>query len=281
MNRIYVEITNVCNLNCTFCPGTTRPPRFMTSAEFREIARKLHHQTSYLYLHVMGEPLLHPQLRELCAIADEYGHRVCLTTNAVLLPQRGAQLLTVPNLHKVSLSLHSFEGNGGGDLEGYLTACWTFAAAAAQGGILVALRLWNGGGAESYNETIFNFLSDKLGRSVPDIPPDVRGNRTLRKNLFLEQAGKFDWPDTTAPESGVQFCHGLRDQLGVLADGTVVPCCLDHNGDLALGNLLTQELSDILASPRAKSIYQGFSRRMPTEELCRRCGYAARFNKDK
>lgn len=88
---------------------------------------------------------------------------------------------------------------------------------------------------------------------------------------------KFDWPDPEAPESGTEFCHGLRQQLAVLCDGTAVPCCLDGEGRMALGNLFDQPVEEILASPRAAAIQEGFSRRRPAEELCRRCGYAARF----
>ena len=82
----------------------------------------------------------------------------------------------------------------------------------------------------------------------------------------------------TAPDGGEKvFCYGLRDQLGVLCDGTVVPCCLDHEGDIVLGNLFQEDLDAILASPRAQAIYRGFSDGKAAEELCRRCGYARRF----
>ena len=101
---------------------------------------------------------------------------------------------------------------------------------------------------------------------------------TLADRIYLEWGEKFDWPDLQAPEdTGELFCYGLRDQLGVLCDGTVVPCCLDHNGDIPLGNLYTQDLEEILNSPRATALYDGFSRKTPSEELCRRCGYARRF----
>ena len=106
---------------------------------------------------------------------------------------------------------------------------------------------------------------------------DRKGTR-IGDRIFLEYGDKFDWPDLTAPEGSHRvFCHGLRDQIGVLCDGTVVPCCLDHEGDLALGNLHSQSMEEILASPRAKAIYDGFSRRSAPEELCRKCGYARRF----
>ena len=96
--------------------------------------------------------------------------------------------------------------------------------------------------------------------------------------MYLEHGDKFDWPELSAPDGGeTGFCYGLRDQIGVLCDGTVVPCCLDHEGDLALGNLFTQEMEEILASPRANAIYDGFSSRKAVEPLCRRCGYASRF----
>ena len=122
-------------------------------------------------------------------------------------------------------------------------------------------------------------LSEKIGRDVEDLPRDVRGNRTLGPNLFLEQAARFDWPDLAAPESGTNFCHGLTRQLAVLCDGTVTPCCLDGEGTIALGNLFTQSLPEILQSPRATAMATGFAARKPSEELCRRCGYARRFMK--
>ena len=118
-----------------------------------------------------------------------------------------------------------------------------------------------------------------LGRDVTALPTDRLGNRRLGEGLFLEPGERFDWPDPAAPDSGTEFCHGLRSQIAVLCDGTVVPCCLDSEGRLALGNLHRQELAEILASPRATAMATGFSRRQPSEELCRRCGYAARFSR--
>ena len=176
----------------------------------------------------------------------------------------------------MSVSLHSFEGNDGAQERErqYLEEVWSFAARAAAQGVIVALRLWNEGGAETRNGAIEAFLHEKC----PGEWPEPRGGSfRLRDNLYLERAKKFDWPDLSAQERGTQFCYGLRDQLGVLADGTAVPCCLDHEGDIALGNLFTQPLSEILQSERACALREGFSRRCPSEELCRRCGFAARF----
>ena len=277
LKRAYVEITNVCNLRCSFCPGTKRRQGFMTAEDFRSIAEKFRGAVQYLYLHVMGEPLLHPELAQILSTAAELGFRVCVTTNGTLLEKAGDTLLDCPTLHKVSVSVHSFEGNDGGDMRPYLESVWRFAEKLSQKGVIAALRLWNEGGAEERNGEVLSFLREKTEGMHWEEKRD--GSFTLRERLFLERAEKFEWPDLSAPESGTEFCLGLRDQIAVLVDGTVVPCCLDHEGDIPLGNLLKEELEDILAGERAKAIYEGFSCRRPTEELCRRCGYASRFNR--
>ena len=279
-SRIYLEITNCCNLSCAFCPGTRRARRMLPAEEFRLLAGKLQPWTDYLYLHVLGEPLLHPQLAEILASAGELGFRVCLVTNGTLLSQRLDTLLAAPALHKLSVSLHSFEANDAPmPLETYLAAVWDGCARLAERGVLCALRLWNEGGLEEKNAEILRYLERRCGRRIADIPADRRRNRTLRPNLFLEHAEKFDWPAPGAPLRRVEFCHGLRRQLAVLCDGTVVPCCLDGEGELALGNLFRQELEDILRGERAAAIHAGFDARRPAEALCRRCGYAERFTR--
>lgn len=279
-NRVYIEITNRCNLACDFCHGTKRPLGTMPPEDFRRIAEKLRGETSYLYLHVLGEPLLHPQLKELLAIAGELGFRVCLVTNGTLLHKRREELLAAKSLHKFSVSLHSFEGNGGaGDLPAYLQQVWEVCLPLSERGVLCALRLWNEGTAPRLNSAVEAFLSQRIGRDVESLPRDARGNRTLRPNLFLERAERFGWPDLNAPESGANFCHGFTRQLAVLWDGTVTPCCLDSEGDIPLGNLLSQPLEEILQGERAAAMAAGFAARKPTEELCRRCGYARRFLK--
>jgi len=277
LKRAYMEITNICNLACSFCPGTRRPGRVMSAEEFRLLAGKLRGRVKYLYLHVMGEPLLHPELGEILAAAGDMGFKVCITTNGTLLSRQEQTLLTSPALHKVSVSLHAMEGNGAGEMTEYLESCWRFACAAAARGVVCALRLWNIGGAEARNGEILDFLTGRIGLAPLDCPQPRPGNWKLGERIYLERAEKFDWPDLSAPRRDTHFCLGLREQIAVLVDGTVVPCCLDHEGDIPLGDLFRQELDDILNGPRAKALYDGFTRGCPSEELCRRCGFATRF----
>ena len=277
LQRAYVEITNVCNLRCSFCPQTRREKRFMSPAEFRHLAEKLRPYTGYLYLHVMGEPLLHPELSALLDVCGALDFRVCLTTNGTLLREKLALLTGRTALHKVSVSLHSFEGNGGeGGLADYVAGCLEACRILSKSGVICALRLWNEGGENRLNRQVVSLLTG--GKTLEDLPQDRAGHRKLGEKLFLESAEKFDWPIQSGERADTQFCHGLRRQIAVLCDGTVVPCCLDGEGLIPLGNLLREELGDILASPRAAAMLEGFARRQPSEELCRRCGYARRFN---
>lgn len=282
LNRVYVEIGNVCNLSCSFCPGTARPLRQMSATEFAILAAKLRPYTDFLYLHVMGEPLLHPALECILTEAGAQGFRVCMTTNGVLLPTRTELLLKhAATIHKVSVSLHSMEGNGIDAFQGYLASAADFAVCAAERGIYTAFRLWNldadgKQGANCENAAIEAFLKERFdGEWVP-----LRNGFRLRKSIFLEYAGIFTWPtESTADEKERGNCHGLIDQLAVLADGTVVPCCLDSEGEIVLGNLFSETMEQILSAPRAVAMREGLHEGRLTEPLCRRCTYARRFQR--
>lgn len=210
-SRAYVEITNVCNMACAFCPGTAREKGFMTPETFALLAGKLRRHTDFLYLHVMGEPLLHPQLAEILRICGDLGFRVCLTTNGTLLADRLPLLRDCPALHKVSVSLHSFEGNGRRDgLEDYITQAADSCLALAEGGVICALRLWNRGGAETENFRILQMLGRILQKDIAGLKADNRGNRRLAEHLYLEPGERFDWPHPAGGTQDTQFCYGLR-----------------------------------------------------------------------
>lgn len=269
--KVYLEISNRCNLSCSFCPGTKRPAGAMDGEHVRLALERLKPWTDYLYFHLMGEPLCHPELERFLHLAGQMGFKVILTTNGTLLPRRQEMLLEAPALHKVNISLHAFEAN---DLDvpfaDYLDGCFRFGQA-AEGKKLVVFRLWNEGGADTRNSEILK----RLERFFPKPWAQERRGMRLGERVYLEYGDKFDWPDLSAADGGERvFCYGLKDQIGVLWDGTVVPCCLDHDGDIPLGNLFEQELGEILASPRATAICQGFGQGKGVEDLCRKCGFA-------
>ena len=272
-SKVYVEITNICNMNCSFCHGHSRHARRMNEAEFACVLDKLDGQTKYIYYHLMGEPLSHPLLPDFIRMATERGFKSVITTNGTLLKKRGAELIAAAP-HKVSVSLHSFEGDDRAEHERYLSETAEFAEAASKAGIIVVFRLWNKGYDGGKNDDVYEFLRSRIeGEWVEN----TRGIR-IHDKLHLEWGDRFEWPDKEAPLQGDEvFCYGLRDHFGILCDGSVVPCCLDSDGEITLGNILEQSAEEILASPRAKAMVKGFECRTASEELCRRCGYAQRF----
>ena len=270
--KVYVEISNLCNLKCSFCPGTKRPGGRMTAEQLESILPKLRPYTDYLYFHLMGEPLSHPELEKMLTLAGNAGFRVILTTNGTLIGKVQEVLLRSTALHKINFSVHAFEANEfRGSLEEYVQKLCDFGKKAE---CLTVYRLWNRGGADRKNGEILSVLH----RNYPGDWVQERLGIRLADKTYLEYGDRFAWPELGGSEENAPvFCYGLRDQIGVLWDGTVVPCCLDHEGDIPLGNLFRQDLQEILDSPRAKAIYEGFSGKQAVEPLCRTCGYARRF----
>lgn len=277
-NKAFFEITNVCNLDCSFCHKTKRAKRFITREEFTIGAGRLRSFADYLYFHLMGEPLLHPEIGEFLDIAHTLGFRVILTTNGTRIKERTDVLLSSKALHKVSISLHCYEVNSMGiSLDEYLADCFEYCEKAAQKGIIAVLRLWNIGGEEKRNAEIISAMHNAFDGDGAAWKEIYSGYK-IKEKIFLEWGERFEWPDIDAESyDEAHSCYGLRDQIGVLCDGTVVPCCLDSDGVIGLGNIFEQELDDILSSDRAKALKASFEQKKVCEELCRRCGYAAKL----
>ena len=272
-NKAFLEITNICNLSCTFCHGTKREPCMMSTEQFTLAAERLRPFADYLFYHLLGEPLLHPQLGEFLDIAASLGFQSIITTNGTLLHEQKDTLLNAKALRKVSISLHCYEANAIGiSLEDYLAQCFDFCKKASEKGIIAVMRLWNNGGADTFNEQILT----KMHEAFPEEWKQLHSGFQLQPKVFLEWGDLFEWPDSEAPDyGGKHSCYGLRDQVGVLCDGSVVPCCLDAEGVITLGNIFETDIETIINSPRAKALKRSFEQRNVTETLCRRCGYAS------
>jgi len=288
--KIYIEITSVCNLACHFCPPTERQARFIKPETFEQMLDKIDPHTNHIYLHVKGEPLLHPKIDLLLDAAHERGFKVNITTNGTLIAKNRHKLLGKPAVRQMNFSLHSFDGHAGStDRDGYLADILSFVRAAKQDEIsrkiLFSFRLWNltednmTNAARSRNRETLALIEREYGLDYR-IEEKVERGKGLKvaENVYLNQDHEFQWPSLTAPEDdGKGFCHALRSHAAILVDGTVVPCCLDGEGVIKLGNVLEQNFSDIVEGERANALVDGFSRREAVEELCRRCGYRTRF----
>jgi radical SAM protein with 4Fe4S-binding SPASM domain len=262
--KIYIEITNVCNLRCSFCPESNRQPGFMSLDLFSEVIKKIHGHSDYVYLHVKGEPLLHPLLSEMLDLCYENKLHVNLVTNGTLLADKGDMLLSKPAMRQVNISLHCFsEPNHLKDKNDYIRDVIAFTKKAiSQSEIMISLRFWN---IEKENQDIRRDNQIILNVIEQEFVPGSGLINTLKPGIMSD----YDSPNGS--------CYGLRDQLGILYDGTVVPCCLDAEGVIILGNIRDNEIQQIFDSDRAQKIYNGFLHDQRIEPLCRKC----RFNKRK
>ena len=288
IDRCYIEITNTCNLDCHFCPKHHRKRRQLSEEEFDLLTDRVRGKVCFLYFHLMGEPLLHPLLPQFVTMAREKGFKTVLTSNGTLLHRAMALLDTLP--HKIQLSLHSHESNARGELSEYMDQVMCFSTQAAGKGTCMVLRLWNQGGMDRENEEVMRLIEKYVPKPWKERPDGFR----LCDNLYLEFDRKFEWPGgggkaasddsdgkqeesdgklEASPSKSKQeyFCKALIKQIGVLSDGSLVPCCLDHDGDVILGNLFHQSLEEILASPRAQALVEGFRHHAATEPLCQSC----------
>ena len=286
--KVYLEITNVCNLSCDFCPQTMRKPEFMMVETFRVTSDQIKPYTDYIYFHVKGEPLLHPDIDQILDICHEQGFRVNITTNGTRINQMKNKLYGKPALRQINFSLHSFDGNEAlGDKTDYIDNIISFTREATlSGDLLISYRLWNLDENNEINqerkknsqllETIEKEF--KLPYKIQEKVIPGRGIK-IADQIYLNQDHQFQWPDLKEIEDdGKGFCYGLRNQIAILVDGTVVPCCLDGEGVINLGNIKITHFSEIIEDKRATNIIDGFSRREAVEELCRKCGYRKRFD---
>ena len=287
--KFYIEITSACNLACSFCPPTKRQKEFISVEDFAKKLDQIKPYTDYIYLHVKGEPLLHPKIDRLLDISHEKGFKVNITTNGTLINENKGKLLNKPALRQINFSLHSFDGNiDSRDKNGYVRSILSFAKEVTnESKVIVSLRLWN------LTEDNKTNLEVKANRDLLEIiekefdldykieeKVEPGSGVKIADRIFINQDWEFKWPALDEEEDdGKGFCYGMRNQAGILTNGTVIPCCLDGEGIISLGNINDNSFADIIEMDRAKNLVDGFSRREAVEELCRKCGYRKRFGK--
>lgn len=279
-SKVYIEITNVCNLNCSFCSKTTRDSKFMKVSEFEHIAREVKDFTSLIALHVKGEPLLHPNLKEILSLCEKNQLKANITTNGTLLLENIDIILNSKAIRQINISLHSAEQNTLNKEEYLKNIFMAVDQIHKNTGIIISYRLWNLKDIKEnkVNKDILEALGEKY--NFTNILEVAQKNEFLEldKRIFINQDIEFEWPSLEKEiisETGK--CYGLRNQIAILANGDIVPCCLDANGDILLGNIFENSLNEVLESTKVKEIINGFEKHILKENLCKRCGYIKKF----
>ena len=246
--KIYIEITNICNLKCSFCPVDNLVKREMNLDEFTKILKEIKPYTKYIYLHVKGEPLIHSKFEEIINAAIKEGFKINITTNATLL-HRHKEILK--KVRQINVSLQSFTNinklnNIIEDLEELSKTTY------------ISYRFW---ARTSHEKQILNIINERYKEILP-------------KNIFLSYDDEFIWPDLNNQIMRTNgTCKGTIDHIAILVDGTVIPCCLDSKGVINLGNIHNENLEDILNSNRFINMNNSFKENKLCEELCTKCGF--------
>ena len=259
LKKIYLEITNGCNLNCEFCIKNNRKIEYINIDNFKLILNKLKKHTDYLYFHVLGEPLLHPNINELIEIASK-SFNINITTNGYLINN-----LNSNNVRQLNISLHSFNENYNIKLNDYLDNI--FNKIDTLNNTYISLRLWV---KNKYNKGIINYINNRYKLNIKD---DVK-NYKINNHIFINNFHEFIWPDLNNKhynEKGT--CYALVDHIGILVDGTIIPCCLDSKGIINLGNIYNNNLDEILYNKRVINMIKNFKNNIKCEELCKHCNF--------
>lgn len=284
-SRIYIEITNSCNFNCSFCRKSNREIRFMTKDEFEKIVNEVNEYTDLIMLHIKGEPLMHPELKYILNSTKMAKLKVNITTNGSLLG-KNIEALKSDSVRQLNISLHSINKDEINNInfDEYISNIFNSVKILRENNpnLYISYRLWNlkdiSENSENYN--IIEALEKEY--KIEDLKTLAKENNfvELTSKVFLNQDIEFVWPsmdDDIVSDTG--RCLGLKEQIGILSDGRVVPCCLDQDGNVTLGNIFKDSLKNILESDYAKEITNGFYSNKIIPELCKRCTYRLKFSK--
>lgn len=274
-NRIYVEITNYCNLACSFCSKDTRDKKEMTTNEFRDVISKIKNYTESICLHVKGEPLLHSHFDEILSICDENNINVKITTNGTLLLKR-KEILLRHNIKQISISLHC-ENSFPHYFEDVFNASDELSKATT-----IVYRIWTLPtlDLDKFSTIIVDKINEHYKLDLDTINKIKHEKATkITENIFLDKDYEFEWPKIDNEKSDIGTCLGTKDHIAVLSDGNVTVCCLDSDGVIRLGNIFESSLEEIINSDLFKKINSGFNNNKIVCDLCKSCTYRHRFDK--
>lgn len=261
--KIYLEITNNCNLNCSFCIKNNRQKKYISINDYQIILEKLKNHTKYLYFHVSGEPLLHPDINELIDLGS-INYFINISTNGYLIKR----IKDNHHIRQINISLHSYDKKYKISLEEYLNNI-VEVINELHDDTYFALRFWTN---NAYNKEIINYLEKVFNTKI-----EIKNNYKIIDNVYISINKEFIWPDLNNDyynEFGV--CYALKKHIGILVNGDVVPCCLDANGIIKLGNILENNLDDIINSEKYQIMLKGFNDNKKIEELCKKCNFKDR-----
>ena len=285
---MHIEITNICNLKCTFCPPKILPNGTMSLEKFDDLNFQLKPYTKELAYHMVGDPLVLSNLNEYLNISLKHDLKVNITTTANNINEKHYKALMNPTIKQINFSINSYNANSHKkSFDEYLNPILDFVKFAQEQKheYFINFRIWNldeEKSAKEFNKKVFDKINETFNTNIDleNVYKERPKNIRIDRKIFFNFDEYFNWPSLENEiVSSNGFCYGLDSHFGILTSGDVVPCCLDQNACINLGNTNTTQISDILNSNRVKAIQNGFRKNIVVEELCQKCEYRTRFDK--
>ena len=286
--KVHIEITNICNLKCTFCPPKILPNGTMSLEKFDDINAQLKPYTKELAYHIVGDPLVLSNLSEYLNVSLKHELKVNITTTANNINEKHYKALMNPTIKQINFSINSYNANSHKKtLDEYLNPILDFVKFAQEQKheYFINFRIWNldeEKSAKEFNTKVFDKINETFNTNIniEEVYKERPKNIRIDRKIFFNFDEYFNWPSLQNEVVSTKgFCYGLDSHFGILTSGDVVPCCLDQNACINLGNTNNTQISDILNSNRVKAIQNGFRRNEVVEELCQKCEYRTRFDK--
>lgn len=283
--RVYVELTNICGLACSFCPPKALPTHTMPLSFFEQVLDELKPYTKEIAYHMGGDALTLSNLKDYLDLTCKKNFKVMLTTSGYYLSKHDLHTLMHPAIKQINISLNSYNKNSMPlSFEAYMEPIIQLCRLKLEQNpdLFINLRLWNMDEAhseETFNEKLFEYLENVFHTSLHVKTLYEQKPRSIRlsEKIRLHFDDYFEWPSLRSSEHSDGTCQGLRSHFGILSNGKVVPCCLDKDGVMELGDLHVNTLRDILNAPRTQAIIEGFKHDKAVESLCQKCTYKHRF----
>ena len=260
----------------------------MTLDKFDKLNLELKEFTTELAYHIVGDPLVLSNLDEYLNISSKHNLKVNITTTANNINKKHYETLLNPTIKQINFSINSYNANSHKkSLDEYLEPIIEFVkfAQKQKHEYFINFRIWNldeENSAKEFNLKVFNKINKAFDTSIDikDVYKNRPKNIRIDRKIFFNFDEYFNWPNLENKEvSKTGFCYGLDSHFGVLSNGDVVPCCLDKDAIINLGNIEDNSLKNILTSKRVKDIQNGFKKDILVEELCQKCEYRTRFDK--
>ncbi len=280
-NKIYIELTNICGLSCTFCPSKENTPRKISLEQFDSILSQVKHYTNIITYHIFGDPLTLSNLNEYIDLTSKHGLKVEITTTGYFLKNFDLSVFLDPTIRQINFSINSFNANEMKmTLDEYLSPIFKLCELKLEKKVhnFINFRLWNldqNKSSDNFNQEVFKKLEKQFDIKINDI--DYSKSIRLENQILLDFDRYFEWPSLSSNHFSHGFCYGLQSHIGILSNGTVVPCCLDSYGIITLGNIFGTPLQNILSNQKTLNIIENFKKKIAIEQLCQKCTFKDRF----